>query len=148
MPAILALVFAIAVAIAGAVGYHKGHSDRDKDCTIEKAVADKKYTDTVEKYRKTEQEWAAKVGAIQEEKKREIADINARHAAAVNSLRNRPERAPGFKPGVPEAPAACVGVSGAELARGDGEFLAGYAADAAKLYKALKQCEQQYNETE
>lgn len=148
MPTILVVIFAVAVSLSGAFGYYKGYSTKDKDCKLEAAQAQQHYTFTLEQYRIKEQAWVERSAKLQEEKKREIANINARHAAVISSLRNRPERAPDFKPSVPETPSACTGVSGAELARGDGEFLAGYSADAAKLAKALKQCEQQYNETE
>jgi hypothetical protein len=59
--------------------------------------------------------------------------------------RDRPER-PAKAGAVSGAASTCVGASGKELARGDGEFLSGYAADAARLQAALNQCIAQYEE--
>lgn len=96
-------------------------------------------------YRKKEQDWLDAAEKARKERQREITSINSKHNALVDSLRERPERHTSAGTQVSETPAACTGVSGAELARGDGEFLAGYAADAAKLKSALKQCEIEYN---
>lgn len=87
-----------------------------------------------------------KLARAQEKRNVEVASINRKHATAVASLRQRPERLATFASEVPSAPATCTGTTGAELARGDAEFLAGYAADAAKLEAALNQCEAAYNE--
>lgn len=88
-----------------------------------------------------------KLAEAQEARNVEVADINRKHAAAVASLRNRPERVRTVTVinEVPGATPACAGSSGEELARGDAEFLAGYAADAARLEAALNQCEAAYN---
>lgn len=86
-----------------------------------------------------------KLAEAQEARNVEVADINRKHAATVASLRNRPERTRTVTVEVPGATPACAGSSGEELARGDAEFLAGYAADAARLEAALSQCEAAYN---
>lgn len=101
--------------------------------------------DTERKYREKEQAWLDASEKARKERQREISSINNKHSALVNSLRERPERRATSDTQMPETAAACTGVSGAELARGDGEFLAGYATDAAKLKSALKQCEIEYN---
>lgn len=83
----------------------------------------------------------------QEQHREQVRVIDLRLATALDRLRQRPERriapAPAEVPGTPET---CAGVSGAELARGDGEFLAGYSADAAKVREALRTCETRYEQ--
>lgn len=99
-----------------------------------------------QKYREQEAQTARMLAAAREKSNAEIRRINARHTATVNSLRNRPERADSNSNSqVPSAPTPCAGSTGAELARGDAEFLAGYAADAARLEAALEQCISAYN---
>lgn len=70
----------------------------------------------------------------------QIASINARHAAELGRLRDRPER----RTELSGAPRDCSGATGAELSRRDGEFLAGLAARADKLRAALSQCYSDY----
>lgn len=77
-----------------------------------------------------------------EEGKREADRIRNKYDAALDGLRQRPEgRA---DTGTPEAPSASVGCTGKGLARPDAEFLAGYAADAARLQSALSECRAAY----
>jgi hypothetical protein len=97
----------------------------------------------IELTREKEQNMQESAETIRKEKDREIQQINARATALANSLRDRPER-PSDKGAVSGTTPACSGASGAELARRDGEFLAGYSADAAKLAKALELCTAQY----
>jgi hypothetical protein len=79
----------------------------------------------------------------------EVDRILRDHAALVDSLQNRPDRPAPAASGagtVPQvASLGAVGCTGAQLARPDAEFLAGYAADAARLQTALKRCETAYN---
>ena len=93
-----------------------------------------------------EKEQALQAGAdnLRQEKEREIRNITARANALANSLRDRPDRATAQGGAVSGTSDACRGASGAQLARRDGEFLAGYASDAAKLSAALNQCIKQY----
>jgi len=92
-----------------------------------------------------EKEQALQLGAdnLRQEKDREIRNINARATALTNSLRNRPERPAEGSP-LSSAASACSAATGAQLAKGDAEFLAGYSADAASLKAALDQCVKQY----
>jgi len=71
----------------------------------------------------------------------EIKTIRSQYERTISGLRNRPDR----RADLPAVASACAGVSGKELSKRDGEFLAGFAADAAQLQSALKQCETQYN---
>ena len=60
-----------------------------------------------------------------------------------NSLHDRPEARAGTG-GVPEAADSGVGCTGQGLARSDASFLAGFAADAARLQSALTTCTAAY----
>jgi len=93
-----------------------------------------------------EKEQALQQGAdnLRMEKEREIRNINARATALANSLRERPDRPSPESGTVSGTTCACSGASGAQLARGDGEFLARYSADAARLAASLDQCIKQY----
>ena len=93
-----------------------------------------------------EKEQALQQGAdnLRMEKEREIKNINARATALANSLRERPDRPSPESGTVSGTTCACSGASGAQLARGDGEFLARYSADAARLAASLDQCIKQY----
>lgn len=89
--------------------------------------------------RQTENQLRADADAARKTKNEEIARINRRHAAIVDSLRNRPtERADAG--GVPNAPGAGVGCTGEGLAGPDAGFLAGFARDAARLQAAYDEC--------
>lgn len=95
--------------------------------------------------RAKEQELQATVDQIRKENTDEVARVTAKYESLVTGLRNRPERAkPPSGGGVPQAPSPPAGSTGAELARGDAAFLAGYARDAARLDAALKQCQAAY----
>lgn len=61
--------------------------------------------------------------------------VNARLADALQRLRDRPERLPAA------AAPACQGGTGAQLSRGDGQFLVGLAARADRLRAALAECQ-------
>lgn len=95
--------------------------------------------------REIEAQAVRSLAQAQEKRNVEVARITRNHAAVVDSLRKRPERVAAPSSKVPSTTPACAGTTGAELARGDAEFLAGYSADAAKLEAALNQCEAAYN---
>lgn len=83
---------------------------------------------------------------LQKERQDENRRIVARYERELDGLRNRPEaRADPDSGGVPEGAAAGVGCTGAGLARPDAAFLAGYAADAARLQTAVDECKARYN---
>jgi alkanesulfonate monooxygenase SsuD/methylene tetrahydromethanopterin reductase-like flavin-dependent oxidoreductase (luciferase family) len=143
---ILAFVLAIGAAAGG--GYYKGNkAGKDEvqaEWAKEKAEQYAAYAKAQEEARAREQEMQAAADKLRREKDAQIKDINARATALTNSLRNRPER-PAESSAMSGTARSCSGASGAELAKGDGEFLAGYAADAARLQAALDQCVKQYN---
>ena len=140
------LVLLVGLLSSGSAGYFYGRS-------VGKAVVQQQW-DKQEKdralalaaheaaARQQEAQMQEAIDVLQKENKDARKTVVARSAALRDSLRKRPDRDYGAK--VPENTAPAVGVSGAELARGDGEFLAGYSADAAILAQAVKQCESQY----
>jgi hypothetical protein len=144
----LILAFVLAVGTTAGGGYFKGHSagkaEVQQAWDREKAEQYAAYAKGQEEARRREQEMQQAADRLRREKDAEIKNINARSAALANQLRDRPER-PAQDGAVPGAARSCVGASGKELARSDGEFLAGYAADAARLQAALDQCIKQYN---
>jgi hypothetical protein len=110
----------------------------------EKAKQMAEYAENMRLAREKEQALQQGADHLREEKDREIRNINARATALANSLRDRPDRPTTESSAVSGTAGACSGATGAQLARSDGEFLAGYAADAARLKAALDQCVKQY----
>lgn len=143
---ILGVVFAISAAAGG--GYYQGNiagkAIVEQAWDKEKAEQYAAYAKGQEEARLREQEMQVAADKLRKEKDAEIRNINARSAALANQLRERPER-PAQDGTVSGAARSCAGATGKELARSDGEFLAGYAADAARLQAALDQCVKQYN---
>jgi hypothetical protein len=142
------LGFVLAIGVAAGGGYYKGNSAGKAEVRAEwaqeKAEQYAEYAKGQEAARQKEQEMQAAADKLRREKDAQIKDINARATALSNSLRDRKER-PAESSTVSGATRSCSGASGAELAKGDGEFLAGYSADAARLQAALDQCVKQYN---
>ena len=101
------------------------------------------YVKAQDEARAREQELQAGADKLRQEKDREIREINARSAGLLASVQQRPDRADKTS-GVSTGAGTCVGASGAELARGDAIFLAGYSTDVAKLQASLDQCVAQY----
>ena len=110
----------------------------------EKAKQMAEYAENMRLAREKEQALQQGADHLREEKDREIRNINARATALANSLRDRPDRSTTESGAVSSTAGACSGATGAQLARSDGEFLAGYAADAARLKAALDPCVKQY----
>jgi len=144
----LILAFVIAVGTAAGGGYYKGNNagkaEIQQAWDREKAEQYAAYAKGQEEARRREQEMQAAADKLRREKDAEIKNINARAVALSNSLRDRQER-PTQNGSVSDPARSCTGATGKELARPDGEFLAGYAADAARLQAALDQCVKQYN---
>jgi len=102
-------------------------------------------TETLMQAKKMQDALYAQIEATQTKARHEVRRIRTEHAALVDSLRDRPEARAG-DPGAPEAASHGVGCTGAQLSRRDGEFLAGFAADAARTQAALQQCVDAYNQ--
>ncbi len=151
MNPITSIAIGIVVAgVAGVAGFGKGYvagkADVQQQWDQEKTKQYAEYAKAQDEARQREQEMQAAADKLRKDKNAEIRDINARHTGILNSLRDRSDRATTEASGLPNAANACAGSTGAELARGDAEFLAGYATDAARLEAAYEQCITQYDE--
>ena len=104
----------------------------------------KEYAEAVVKaqqeVRRKEMELQIQVDQIRREQANEERRIINRYQSAIDGLRNRPTG----RSTAPAAPSTGEGSTGAQLARGDSEFLTGYAADAEKLRLAYEECRAQY----
>ena len=109
----------------------------------EKAKQMAEYAENMRLAREKEQALQQGANNLREEKDRELKKVADTNRILLGSLRNRPER-PAEGSAVSGAASACSGATGAQLAKGDAEFLAGYSADAASLKAALDQCVKQY----
>jgi hypothetical protein len=97
------------------------------------------------RYRRSEQSMSAIAKAIKQEKDREIADIAADRDALLEQLRERPRR---IVPAAAQGSPAPVEGTGLGLSRDDAEFLARYAADAARLQSDYNACVRTYSAVE
>ena len=142
------LGFVVAIIGAAGAGYYQGNeagqAKVQQAWDKERAAQEAEYAAAQTAAREKEQALQANADQLRQEKDREIRNLNARATALANSLRDRAER-PSKDGAVSGTARSCAGASGAELAKGDGEFLAGYSADAARLQAALDQCVKQYN---
>ena len=109
----------------------------------EKAKQMAEYAENMRLAREKEQALQQGANNLREEKDRELKNVADTNRILLGSLRNRPER-PAEGSAVSSTAATCSGATGAQLAKGDAEFLAGYSADAASLKAALDQCVKQY----
>ena len=109
----------------------------------EKAKQMAEYAENMRLAREKEQALQQGANNLREEKDRELKKVADTNRILLGSLRNRPERPTEGSP-VSSTAATCSGATGAQLAKGDAEFLAGYSADAASLKAALDQCVKQY----
>lgn len=108
-------------------GYLKGaEHERNKQSAA--------YLGQVEAARKAEQGLQAAMDASTKRHVEEVRRIANERDAALDRLRNRPERLP------EDARANCKGASGAELSSRDSEFLVRQASRADEQREALKSC--------
>lgn len=137
----------LVAAVAGSAGYWRGHNAGEAKVQAawdrERAQLAEEHAKAVAAAREKEQALQAEADQLREETNAKLKEASARAAALADSLRKRPER-PAAGSAVSGTASACSGATGAQLARGDGEFLARYAADAARLEAALEQCVRQY----
>jgi len=141
-----------ALVVTGALvvkAYTKGVTDGEVKVALlweqEKTMLLRKANEELMKAKEAQEKLQHNLMISRLERQREIDSINAKHAAFVDSLRQRPTERTSSDTGVPEGATAGVGCTGAGLARPDAEFLAGYGADAAKLQSALNSCVAAYN---
>jgi hypothetical protein len=143
--------FVVALGVATMTGYMRGdaagRADVKQRWDAERTQQAEAHAMALEAARNKEQALQASADLLRKDKDREIRDLNARAAALVSSLRQRPERpAPEARP-VPSTASTGPAVpvcTGAELPRPDAEFLAREAARADELRASLRQCLAQY----
>ena len=122
-------------------GYTHGSASVQEKWDAAKVVQEREALAAASKAIQKERQMQAKADTIQKEQLREKHLVNSRYNALLDSLRERPEAR---DDGLPEGAEVTVGCTGAGLARADAEFLAGYAADAARLQAAYNSCRQAY----
>lgn len=140
--------FVLLLALAGYVyreGYEAGAQKVQAAWDRDVAVRAQATTELLMQTKKMQDALHAQIEATQTKARHEVRRIRTEHAALVTSLRDRPEARAGDS-GVPETASAGVGCTGAQLSRRDGEFLAGFSADAARTQAALQQCVDAYNQ--
>lgn len=146
------LIAAGVIAFTGVVGwkaYTAGQAEAEQRLTAiyvaEKLETQKAVNAELMKARQREKELIALIQQSAKEYYNETQRVTAKHNNIVDSLRNRPITRTDSDRGVPESTSTDTGCTGKGLARPDGEFLAGYSADAAKLQAALNSCKERYN---
>jgi hypothetical protein len=122
------------------------YSKLETSHAVERASQEQQHTKDVIAARKTEQKLTDDANQNRKAYETSLQSINTRHAAAIDSLRNRPERAAqGAGSGTHVAGASASG-TGARLYRDDAEFLVWFAADAAQRAVERDTCYRQYND--
>ena len=147
MNRVVVIVVLVVLAISGlsVYSYRAGKAAVQQEWDKEKAAIAQAHLEEMQRARQREAELQATIDKQTEEYKRDLENIAADYQRIVVWLRDRPAARAGAG-GVPQGAAAGVGCTGAGLSRTDAEFLAGYAADAARTRKALDQCIRQYEE--
>jgi hypothetical protein len=95
--------------------------------------------------RQSERDLASTLNTIQRKKADEIRRLQRDADDLRLSLLNRPERPATGGGAVPADPGPAVGCTGAQLYRGDAQFLAGYAERAETVRQRLAFCQSQYD---
>lgn len=143
--AAVAIVVVLALFGLSAYSYRAGKAAVQQEWDKEKAAIAQAHLEEMQRARQREAELQAAIDKQTEGYKRDLENITADYQRIVVWLRDRPAARAGAG-GVPQGSAAGVGCTGAGLSRGDAEFLARYAADAARTREALDQCVRQYDE--
>ena len=147
MNRVVVIVVLVVLAISGlsVYSYRAGKAAVQQEWDKEKAAIAQAHLEEMQRARQREAELQATIDKQTEAYKNDLANIAADYQRVVVWLRDRPAARAGAG-GVPQGATVGVGCTGAGLSRGDAEFLAGYAADAARTREALDQCVRQYEE--
>jgi hypothetical protein len=121
-------------------GYTSGKDVIQQKWDAEKVVLEREAQEAKDQAREAERNMQSEVNRIQKEKHHAIKAADSKYRTLIDSLRNRPEA----RDTMPSSTGDVVGCTGAQLARPDAEFLAGYAADAERLQAAYNSCRQAY----
>ena len=123
-------------------GYTHGSANVQEKWEAERVVLERQAQEWKDEVRETERQLQAKADRIQREKHNAVKAADSKYAALIDSLRNRAETRSDDT--MPDATGTAVGCTGAGLARPDAEFLAGFAADAARLQAQYNACKAGY----
>lgn len=123
-----ALILAGALATAGGLGWRAGAKSVQGQWDAQRIEQSEQAREIERNAEKVRQR-------IDDAKDKEVRSIRGRLDAALERLRNRPDRLP------EPARAACAGTSGAELSGRDAAFLERLAARADDLRAELKACQ-------
>ena len=143
---------AIVIALTGGIGwkaYTAGQAEATQRLsaiyTAEKLDTQKAVNAELMKARQREKEMLVVIQQSSQEHANDIQRITTKYNRIIDSLRNRPTTRTNNNTNMSSDSSTASGCTGKGLARPDGEFLAGYAADAAKLQIALNICKERYN---
>lgn len=123
-------------------GYTYGKDVIQQKWNAEKVVLEREAQEAKDHAREVERSMQNKVNRIQREKQNAVKTADIKYRALADSLRDRPETRAADT--MPDSTGSAVGCTGAQLARPDAEFLAGYAADAERLQAAYNSCRDAY----
>lgn len=148
--AITALLIAAALAVAGwaihASALEAGRAEIQTQWDQQRIADASATVQAALQARAREQAAQFAADRIRQEKTREIADLNRRHAALADSLRHRPDRPADYLPTTAQAaqPGPATGCGADQLFRQDAAVALGIARDADLVRIALQQCHAQY----
>lgn len=135
-----AVLACIVFAIAGySNGKEAGSNAANLKCESDKLQRANEYASELQQARKKSEVLQASADRLRKEKANEIKRIAIGYQSAIDGLRDRAETRAG-PGGLPEAPSDGAGCTGAGLARPDAGFIAGYAADVARLQAEFDLC--------
>ena len=123
-------------------GYTHGSNNTQEKWDAERVVLERQAQEWKDEVRETERQLQAKADKIQREKHNAVKAADSKYAALIDSLRHRAETRSNEP--VSDSSGDVVGCTGAGLARPDAEFLAGFAADAARLQAQYNACKAGY----
>lgn len=147
----LALAAAVAAAVVGLVGWQVHHQRDIGRAEVQlKWDADKSATRAAEivaliNNGRVSADLAQDAADNQRKKDETIRAIDARLADALGDYSMLQRATARRESDLPNNTGTCAGGTGTGLARPDAGFLAGYAADAAKLDASYRQCVRLYN---
>ena len=141
LAALAAVVFSVATF---AVGYDYGRRITKLAWEKERAVIAQKALDAVQQAREKEAKLVLEMEAQRREYEKKVRSISSQLDSILTGVRERPDRSDSTT--VSETTTTNCVCTGAQLARRDAQFLARYAADAARTREALDQCVRQYDE--
>ncbi len=157
MTRIAAVVLVIVALLAGAwkcyvVGRNDGRAQVAQMWDQERAATAKAHADEQARARAREQSLQRDADQTRQEKQREIARLTRQRDAALDSLRQRPDRPDVAANGQATASAntgpGASACAGSQLYRPDAEFLVGEAARSDFIRIQLAQCQARYHAAE